>query len=301
MLLQNVLKNLLATDSGRKHPSRVVGRFAYLQLRRRFGPSPFTFTTPTGTCAMVERGGDFSSIAGLYYLDMPDLEETAFACHTLRPHEVFWDIGANLGFWSLLLVGRGSEAHAFEPTPLTFQNQCKQFAAQLPPHRDRLHGHNVALSAQSGKMRFVVDRGQANYLLKNDEAYGGQVAEVDVRTVDAFRGQAPAPNFIKIDVEGWTLPVLEGARETLGNPDLHGLVIETFRFADGASAEMRAVEDLLAGYGFRPFAYDPSNRQLRPLMQLNEGRQNTVYARDDEALRARLRSADPVTCFGDRF
>ena len=150
-------------------------------------------------------------------------------------------------------------------------------------------------------MRFTVDRGQANYLLKDGETYQGALAEVDVTTIDTFAKQAPAPNFIKIDVEGWTLPVLEGAIETLKSSALHGLVIETFRFEDGATPEMRAVEKLLRDYGFRPFGYDPEARQLKPLQRLNEGRQDTIYARDDAPLRERLRSAEPVLCFGERF
>jgi len=301
MLLYRVLRDLLGTDAGRRHPLRLLGRFGYLQLRRRLGPSPFVFTTSTGTSALVERVGDFSAITGLYYTDLPDLQETAFACHTLRAGEVFWDIGANQGFWSILLAGRGVQAHAFEPTPITFQNQIKQFAAQRSPHRELLHGHNLAMSSKVGKMRFTVDRGQANYLLKDDETYAGAIAEVEVTTIDGYSSQAPAPNFIKIDVEGWTLPVLQGAVETLKSPHLHALVIETFRFADGATPEMRAVEKLLEEFGFRPFSYDPSGRRLKPLLELNEGRQDTIYARDDAPLRERLRSAEPVYCFGDRY
>lgn len=301
MLLYRVLRDLLGTDAGRRHPWRLLGRFGYLQFHRRIGRSTFTFNTSTGTRAMVEPAGDFSAITGLYYMDLPDLQETAFACHTLRPGEVLWDIGANQGFWSLLLAGRGIEAHAFEPTPITFQNQTKQFSAQTPHHRRLLHGHNVAMSSRPGKMRFTVDRGQANYLLREGETYGGKTAEVDVTTVDAYRAHAPAPNFIKIDVEGWTLPVLEGAVETLKRPDLHGLVIETFRPADGATPMMRAIEGLLQTFGFHPFSYDAVARQLKPLLGLNEGRQDTIYARDDAPLRERLRSAEPVFCFGDRF
>jgi len=301
ILLYGVLANLLKSDTGRRHPLRVLGRFGYLQLRRRLGTSPFQFMTPTGTRALVEKTGDFSAITGLFYLDMPDLQETAFACHALRPDEVLWDVGANQGFWSLLLAGRGVQAHAVEPTPTTFRNQAKQFAAQQSPFRERLHGHNLAMSSRVGKMHFTIDRGQANYLLKEGETYGGASAEVNVTTMDTFGTAVPAPNFIKIDVEGWTLPVLEGASATLKRADLYGLVIETFRYADGAKPEMRAVEALLADHGFHPFFYDPRERRLTPLTRLDQGRQDTIYARDTEFLRERLRTAAPVVCFGDRY
>src|SRR5215471_5718623 len=126
MLLFEVLKNLVATDVGRRHPLRVMSRFAYWQVRRRVWPQPFHFQTPTGTRVTVEPRGDFMGVTPLFYLGFPSLQETAFACHTMRPGEVFWDIGANQGFWSLLLAGRGIEAHAFEPAPTTFREQAKQ-------------------------------------------------------------------------------------------------------------------------------------------------------------------------------
>ncbi len=250
-LLRRVLSNLLLGDVGQRHPVKTVARFGTLQLRRRLGPSPFIFETATGTRAMVERKGDFSAITALFYVQFPDLQENAFACHALRPGEVFWDIGANQGYWSLLIAGRGVEAHAFEPTPVTFHNQSRQFALQESDVRERLHGHNRAVAAQPGTMRFTGDRGQNNYLLKPDERYEGEIIEVDVTTMDEF-GKTRPPNLIKIDVEGWTLPALESARATLSRPELLGLVIETFRFVDGSKPELQRSEAILAEHGFRP-------------------------------------------------
>jgi FkbM family methyltransferase len=300
MQLWRVLSNLLHSEVGRRHPVTVISRFAALQLRRRLGGSPFVFETSTGTRALVERHGDFSGVTHLYYIGFPDLQETAFACHALRPGEVFWDIGANQGFWSLLLAGRGVEVHAFEPTPVTFRNQAKQFALQASPARELLHGHNQAMASQSGAMSFAVDRGQANYLLQPGENYQGETVKVSVTTMDDFGG-SHVPNLIKIDVEGWNVPVLEGARVTLSRPELLGLVIETFRFADGNKPELRRVEAILAEHGFRPRAYDPERRELRELKQSLEGRQDTIYTRDDPRLAERLKHSEPIHCFGDCY
>jgi FkbM family methyltransferase len=296
-----VVGNLLKSESGRRHPVRVLTRFAHLQLRRRLWPRPFSFKTVTGTRAFVDSRGDFAGITALYYFDLPNLQETAFACHCLRAGDVFWDIGANQGFWSLLLAGRGVECHAFEPAAATFANQVRQFSIQQSSHRDRIHGHNIGFSSRSGKMRLTADRGQANFLLKEEDIYPGEVTEAEVTTVDAFCKQTRPPNLIKIDVEGWNSQVLAGASATLQHPELRGLVIETFRFADGGKPELRAIEDLLAGFGFTPFRYDPIRRSLHPLVGLTEGGADTIYARNTDGLRALLRSAEPVTCFGDRF
>jgi len=299
--LSSVVSNLLKTDAGRRHPLQVLARFGFLQLHKRLVRRPFSFTTPTGTRAFVEPEGDFTGITGLFYLQLPTLNELVFACHCLRPGDVFWDVGANQGFWSLLLAGRGIEAHAFEPAPATFANQCRQFEFQRSPHRERLHGHNVGLAARPGQMRLTVNLGTANYLLGEDQPYQGETATVEVTTADAFRAIAAPPRLMKIDVEGWTLPVLEGAQEMLAQPDLLALVIETFRSADGDKPEVRNAEELLARFGFHPFSYDPGTRVLRPLTGTRDGRDDTIYVRDPEGVGRRLASAPPVTCFGDAF
>src|SRR3954469_21008763 len=105
--LLRVIRNLLKSETGRRHPVRVLTRFAHLQLRRRLWPHPFSFRTVTGTRAFVDSRGDFAGITPLYYFELPNPQETSFACHSLRAGDVFWDIGANQGFWSLLLAGRG--------------------------------------------------------------------------------------------------------------------------------------------------------------------------------------------------
>jgi len=299
--LARVVGNLVRTDAGRRFPVQVLGRFAYLQLRRRLSRRPFFFDTATGTRGFVEPRGDFAGITNLFYLQFPTLEEEVFACHCLRPGEVFWDVGANQGLWSLLLVGRGVEAHAFEPTPSTFAAQVLQFQAQQPQFRRLLHSHNVALGAEIRQMKFAADRGLGNSLLADGEDYPGQIITVDTTTVDAFVRSAPAPQLIKIDVEGWTSSVLQGATETLSRPDLLALVIETFRtHAENVSA-VRDVEGMLARFGFRPVSYDPERRFLRPLTKELEGRDDTIYVRDPESIAARLISAPPVAWFGQRL
>ena len=182
-----VLRRLLTTDAGRLHPLQVLARFGFLQARRRMVSTPFVFTTATGTRAFIDSKGDFTGITGLYYMQLPTLNEVVFACHCLRPGDVLWDVGANQGFWSLLLAGREVQAHAFEPAPTAFANQRRQFDLQHSPVRERLHGHNVGLAARPGQMRLTVDLGTANYLLDEGQEYSGESTTVRVTTADAFQ------------------------------------------------------------------------------------------------------------------
>lgn len=293
--LRRVIGYLLRSDSGRRHPGRVLARFAWLQFWRALLRRPFGFTSTTGTRAEVRPRGNFHGLSLLYYFELPDHEENAFACHLLRPGDVFWDVGANLGYWCLLLAGRGVEVHGFEPVPATFAEMSRQFALQAPDIRACMHGHHTGLGAQCGGMRFTADLGTANRLLAENETYGGFSELVKVTTLDAVA--IPAPMFLKIDVEGWTVPVLEGGEKVLSNPKLLALLVETFRFANAEASELRRVEAILAGYGFTPHRYDPVARTLRALVTQAEGRQDTIYVRDPAALAERLREAEPVRCF----
>ncbi|HVT58070.1 MAG TPA: FkbM family methyltransferase [Thermoanaerobaculia bacterium] len=153
-----------------------------------------------------------------------DHDRLAFVA-VIRRGDVVFDIGANQGSYTLLfshLVGRHGRVHAFEPMPPTF--------AALAAHLDRVaHFDNVvandcALAAREGELRLFMpgsDHAQAAIV---PHAAGSWTRVAEVRsypcraaTVDGYlraRGEAP-PDFVKCDVEGAELRVLEGACETL--------------------------------------------------------------------------------------
>lgn len=124
---------------------------------------------------------------------------------------VFFDVGANVGFYTLLgavKVGAG-RVYAFEPLPDNLR--------YLRTHVDTNGLSNVeiieaAVAAASGTARFEEAASRAMGRLSDE---GG--IEVDVVTLDELvaSGRVEAPDVIKIDVEGAELDVLKGAREIL--------------------------------------------------------------------------------------
>jgi FkbM family methyltransferase len=294
-----VVGYLLRSDSGRRHPLRVLARFGRLQMWRKLRRDRFEFRTVTGTCAAIWPDGNFEGLSLLYYFELPDHEENAFGCHLLRSGDVFWDIGANLGYWCVLLAGREASVHAFEPVPVTFAGLERQFGLQERGVRERMHAHNLGVGSRPGRMRFTTDQGTSNRLISDTEPYAGTTELIEVTTLDGIA--APRPIFIKIDVEGWTVPVLEGGAQVLSDPGLLALLIETFRFANWNDPEIQRVEAILAGHGFKPYRYEPVGRTLRPLLKPADGRQDTIYVRDPSVILERLRTATPVRCLGDIF
>jgi len=291
--LGKVLADLLRSEAGRRRPMRILWRFFYWQWRQRVSSRPLEFRTVTGSkLSLVPR--EAGALSGFYYLELPDFEEQVFALHLLRPGELFIDVGANQGGWTLLLAGAGSRVIAFEPVPATFARMHRQIAGNTEQIRRLISARQLALGEQSGTVDFTASLDEGNHRIAGDTNRMPGDIRVPLETLDsALRDETPF--LIKIDVEGSELMVLQGAKKILKAPSLLGLIIETFRPHNHRQEKLIALEAMLLELGFRPHAYDPWSRQLRRLNASGEGAQNTIYARSDIDLQTRLKAAVAVT------
>ena len=160
----------------------------------------------------------------------------------LRPGETVWDIGAHCGYTTLIeskAVGAGGRVVAFEPNPRNRQ------LLELHLQWNRTANVSVlpyAMSGSDGKMSFGWEGNQRASSISSH--LGGAGWKVPVRHVDGLiaSGEAPAPTFLKIDVEGAELELLHGAGRLLANePNL--LIIlstHTAELHDACSALLRA-------------------------------------------------------------
>ena len=130
--------------------------------------------------------------------------------YLLRPGAVLYDIGANVGFFTLLaarLVGPSGRVVAFEPEPSSVSTLRYHVARNW---LDNVIVVDAAASDQEG-IAMLSGSGSAGRL-------GGDAGTpVSTVTIDAYcrRASLPAPDVIKLDVEGWEFPVLTGMHETL--------------------------------------------------------------------------------------
>lgn len=127
---------------------------------------------------------------------------------------VVYDVGAHAGFFTLLcsaLTGPGGAVHAFEPRA----ENVERLDANLRAN----HAGNVTVVAaaagdRTGEAAFVLDASTLQGHLASSGASGG--ATVAATTIDAHvDGGAPAPDVIKIDVEGAEGAVLRGGARTI--------------------------------------------------------------------------------------
>ncbi len=145
----------------------------------------------------------------------------------IRENEVLWDIGAHMGSFGMKFVkdARVSSVHFFEPTQHLFQ----QLQATLKRNRIEANGHRVALGEKCGEIDLYLGR-SANRGL-NSRYFKEGLSEKEacpMKTIDQLIQEGlPAPSFLKIDVEGGELPILQGAKEALNSKRLKGILFET--------------------------------------------------------------------------
>ena len=139
--------------------------------------------------------------------------ETIAWINTFENREVFFDIGANIGVYSLYAACRlpKSPVRAFEPHPGNFNRLVENI---LLNGFKNVSGVNVMLSDRYGKATF-------SYTDNEIGSSGGQAVPGGIdytRALDElidFSFDFPQPDHIKIDVDGNEIAILKGAKNTL--------------------------------------------------------------------------------------
>ncbi len=131
---------------------------------------------------------------------------------------VFMDIGANVGFFTLLAarrVGKGGQVHAFEPEPRTYAALRRNIALN---RLTNVTAWQLALSDTAGTATLFPHAGgnSGAASLRPLENSGPPVA-VELDTYDRLAAERglPVPSLIKIDVEGAETKVIRGMTQLL--------------------------------------------------------------------------------------
>ena len=138
----------------------------------------------------------------------------------LGPGATLFDIGANVGFFSLIgarLAGPSGRVHAFEPLPA---NVARIRAHAAANGFAQVEVREVALGEESGRATLSVpEEGSWAHLERYapDRDVPGKL-DVEVTTVDALveGGRTRPPDVVKIDAEGAEVEILRGMEATLG-------------------------------------------------------------------------------------
>ena len=148
----------------------------------------------------------------------------------------FWDVGANIGVFSIYAGLRsGVEVRAFEPAAASYGALCRNIEANRLDHRVQAYCLAISDRTKLGRLNLSATNAGSvfNAFESANDCFGNEIAVVFRQgmvgfSIDSFRrlfGLA-APNYLKIDVDSIEERILAGARETLRDPDLRSVLIE---------------------------------------------------------------------------
>jgi len=181
---------------------------------------------------------------------------TEFIKKNLKPGQTFIDVGASVGYYTLLaskLVGSSGKVYAFEPAEETQQVLARNLAENKIQN---VVVYNCALS-DNKEFKTKLYLGNApgqNSLIDSDDR---KFKEVNNDIFDNIKKKENIiPDMIKIDVEGAQLQVLEGMKETLQTDKELTIIVEDYTG--------EAVEWLRENFGFEVITTDrePGNYML---------------------------------------
>lgn len=190
-----------------------------------------------------------------------------------NPPRVIYDVGANVGTWTLLAKALYPDAqvHAFEPLPL----HTGKFRAATGA-LSGVHLHEIGLGSRAARMEMkVTDFSDASSLLPLTMAGKQQwnleqVEEVPIQIerLDDWvtRHQLPPPDLIKLDVQGFELEVLRGAERALAQTKAVLLEASFQNFYQG-QCRFDELVSWLAGSGLHVCAFGHGTALGRPLVQ----------------------------------
>lgn len=291
-MLWNRLQEILKHPLNRDRKLAALSRYARWHVGSRMQPGAVLvpFVNNTVLAVSPREPGDLAN----YFMGLPDFEDCAFLLHLLREGDVFADVGANAGSYTVLAAGVcGATVVAVEPVPATFERLMRNVAVN--GLSGRVAACMCGVGAVEETLRFTTENDQRNQVAHAE--YRGATIEVPVRPLDVVL-DGMVPKLMKLDVEGWEPQVLQGAQRTLANEALKGLIVEMKSDAHNLTKNDAAVHAMLTEQGFAPHAYDPMRRTLRALSGKNPDCINTLYLRDAEALAVGVQQAPAFTVAG---
>jgi len=211
-----------------------------------------------------------SRLAGLIYFDYYEKSELQFLKSFLRPDDIFIDLGANIGLYTLIAassVGNGGHVYAIEPHSRAYERLIDNIAVNGFGNTS-CYRYAVSDCSEQVELNILTGGYDAWSSLAEPEKGSSFIKEfVDAVTLDSFVDEYDLVGrirMIKVDIEGWESRFLAGAHETLSRDDAPVLQLEfaeqACRLAGSSCAQLyRALRKL----DYKLYAYDSKKNRLK--------------------------------------
>jgi FkbM family methyltransferase len=226
---------------------------------------------------IITRGGETGATGNIYF-GLHEFVDMCLILHFLSKDDLFFDIGANIGSYSLLAGGVSNAAViALEPVSNTFGKLIENIGINNLHDQVKCLRYAVGSSICQGLMS--TDAGSENKILSDSTSNRNNTELVNITTIDELSKTYGFPSAIKIDVEGYEEYAFAGGLETLNNQTLSLIVIE------GVSQDLH---DLLTHSGFIKVFYNPYTREILSNPSASLKPVNNIYIRNQKFVHGKL-------------
>jgi FkbM family methyltransferase len=210
-----------------------------------------------------------SELARLIYCESFEIREREFLRAFLKPGDIFVDVGANIGLYTLIAascVKEKGSVYSFEPATETFKRLCENVNLN---GFTNIRCYQLALSNETGNFPFYIsedgyDAWNSFSLPVAGKNFSKQ--DIECQRWDDFAREhdlVDKVTIMKIDVEGWESHLLAGAFSSFSRRDAPILQVEfTDEAAFSAGSTCKELYRTLERLGYRMYTYDPKNIRL---------------------------------------
>lgn len=211
-----------------------------------------------------------------YTRGCPDLIETQILLKVLKKDDVFIDVGANIGYYSILALGQGATTYSFEP------NEALHFyisySAELNADEKKLHLSSKIVSDHQGYEHFVFEK-------ESEISHIGQLGvhkkakKLECTSLDsvATLHNLKSIKLVKIDVEGAEPVVFKGMKKLFTQKKISYLLFEHDPMNNGNKEYIDFIHELsnnkylfsIEKFGVHPFKMNDLNKKRNLFVNFN--------------------------------
>lgn len=152
---------------------------------------------------------------GLIKYGIYEPKETALIKKLIKPNDIVLDIGANIGYFTLIMAKQAKQVIAFEPEPRNFQILQKNIELNKLAN---VKMYNVAVTENNNKtILHLCDTNRGMHRIYPSHWCNEGTTEVQTVRIDDWIQDA---NFIKMDIEGAEFGALKGMKQLLEKNDI---------------------------------------------------------------------------------
>lgn len=216
--------------------------------------------------------------------------ETSFIARFIKEGAIVVDIGANFGWYTTHAadqVGEFGKVHSFEPIPETFE--LLKSNIERNGFAERVVVNNAAVGAANERATFHIPirMGAGSPFASLKKQTWGRYREinVNVRVLDDYLNDAGVEQveFLKCDVEGAEMLVLQGLSKFLTNGRVKLLMLELVeRSLEKFGYSRKAVLELMQSSGYRAFILGVDGHKIFCEKPADMVRQNVFFEYKEE-------------------